>query len=268
MSMWERARIVSIATAMVPGALSRAIAGCGAAGTSVAGAPVAHAGHHEPGQVAALRLTQAPTPRFRVDKYDTEGTYAQVQGPGDLRRVNAALRRIVTSDQAAYTKFARRAAREAGSHARGAYSTYVDAKTTSASTAVVSVLMRAIHLSPGGSHGGEVLSGTVQVPSGQRVGITQPFRDSARALPVLAREFKRAYRAQHPSLAGCLENVSLKPVPSTFRHFALLPHGLAVGFGDYGCTWIIATVPYSPLRPYFNHLGRVLSHAVRRPAVP
>jgi hypothetical protein len=264
--VWKRTGIVSIATAMAAGVLSLAIAGCGAAGKGVAGAPANQVAHRESGQVVALRLTQAPTPRFRVDKYDTEGTYAQVQGPGDLRRVNAALRRIVTSDQAAYTKFARRAARESGRNARGGYATYVDAKTTSASRAVVSVLMRAIHLSPAGSHGGVVVSGTVKVPSGRRVGITQLFSDSARALPVLSREFKRAYRAQHPSLAGCLENVSLKPIPDTFRDFALLPDGLAVGFGDYDCSWIIATVPYSPLRPYFNHLGRMLRHAARRPA--
>src|SRR3954454_7464183 len=203
MSVWKRTGNFSIATAIAASALSLAITGCGAAGKSVTGAPANRVGHHESGKVAALRLTQEQTPRFRVDRYDTEGTYAQVQGPGDLRRVNAALRRIVTSDQAAYTKFARRAAREAGSNARGAYATYVDAKTTSASTAVVSVLMRAIHLVPSGIHGGAVVSGTVQVPSGRRVGITQLFSDSARALPVLSREFKRAYRAQHPSDAGC-----------------------------------------------------------------
>jgi hypothetical protein len=216
--------------------------------------------------VTALRLTKAPTPRFRVAKYDTHGVYAQVDGTGDLRRVNAALRRIITSDQRAYVKSARRAARDSGSSVRGTYGTWVDAGTVSASTIVVSVLMRANRVFPGGTKGGDVVSGTVLVPSGRRIGVTRLFTEPTRALTVLAREFKRAYLRQNPTLAACLDYVRLRPTAENLRHFALLPDGMAVGSGAGICTWVIATVPYDRLRPHFSELARKLIEGVRSPA--
>lgn len=239
-------------------------------------APAADAGDARVGAVdtgsagvTALRLAPATTPRFRVAKYSTEGTYVQVRGAGDLARVNAALRRIVTSDQRAYAKSARRAARHAGSKTRGAYATAVDPRLVSASTLVVSALMPSIHLFPGGMHGGVVLSGTVLVPSGRRVSLTQLFKRPASALPVLAREFKRVYLRDHPPrYSGCVKNQpSLRPSPDNYRHFALLASGLALGFNQIGaCGPLIATVPYARLRPYFGHLGRLLVDGVRSPA--
>jgi hypothetical protein len=219
--------------------------------------------------VTALRLAHATTPRFRVAKYGTEGTYVQVRGASHLARVNAALRRIVTSDQRAYARSARRAARHAGSNARGAYTTEVDPSLVSASTVVVSALMPSIHLVPGGMHGVVVLSGTVLVPSGRRVGLTGLFKRPASALRVLAHEFKRAYLSHHPPrYRGCVTNqASLRPSAYNYRHFALLASGLALGFNEIGpCGSLIATVPYARLRPYFGHLGRRLIQGVRRPA--
>lgn len=193
-----------------------------------------------------------------------------MRGTEDLSRVNAALRRMVTADQRAYARPARRAARQAGRDARGGYETFLHTKLVSASTVVVSVLMPAVHLFPGGTEGGWVLSGTVLVPSGRRVGVTQLFARPAVALPVLAREFKRAFRRQDRSLAGCLSFVGpvLRPTAHNYRNFALLPGGLAVGVAGYGnCERLIATIPYARLRAYFSHSARVLIDGVRRPTV-
>jgi hypothetical protein len=248
--------VVAVALAAIAPAADAGDAGVAAIDTGSAG-------------VTALRLNPATTPRFRVAKYDTEGTYVQVEGEADLARVNAALRRIVTSDQRAYAKSARRAARHAGSNARGAYTTEVDPSLVSASTVVVSALMPSIHLVPGGMHGGVVLSGTVLVPSGRRVGLTRLFKRPASALRVLAREFKRAYLANHPPrYSGCVKNrASLHPSAYNYRHFALVASGLALGIDQTDtCGPLIATIPYDRLRPYVGHLGRRLIDAVRRPA--
>jgi hypothetical protein len=106
----------------------------------------------------------------------------------------------------------------------------------------------------------------VLVPAGRRVGVNQLFTRPAKALPVVAREFRRAYRRQHPSLASCLENVPQRPTARNYGHVALLPGGLAVGSGAAACTWAIGTIPYARLHPYFSHLARRLIHGVRRPA--
>jgi hypothetical protein len=56
-----------------------------------------------PPAVAPLAVVAAPTPHFRVPRYDTSGTYPQVRGDLELRAVNAALRETVLADQSEYT---------------------------------------------------------------------------------------------------------------------------------------------------------------------
>lgn len=253
-----------IATAVTTAVL--AAAGCGGGG-GVGGGARASAVASPVRDAVALRLVEAPTPRFAVPHYETTGTFAQVEGTRDLERVNAALRRIVIDDQRAYEPSAREDAPTTPSELHGYYRTRVDRRLVSASSAVVSVLMPATHLYPGGNHGSVLVSGTVRVPSGRRVRLTELFADPARALPVLAREFDRAFRRQDPSGAVCLnEGPWLHPTAHNYRHFALLEGGLALGFPHLNCRWLIATIPYDRLRPYFNQEGRELVAGVRAPA--
>jgi len=129
--------------------------------------------------------------------------------------------------------------------------------------------MPALHLFPGGTEGGVFVSGTVLVPSGRRIGLMQLFVDPARALPVLASEFKKAFARQGRERGGCVKWVpkALEPTAHNYRHFALLPTALAIGVTGYGnCMQLVATVPYAELRPHFSDLARILIDAVRRPS--
>ncbi len=244
-----------------------ALVGCGGGGD----VPRERAGQDRAGSVVALRLVEAPTPLFDVPNYATKGTFAQVGGADGLDRVNAALRRVVISDQAAYEQSARdagnEAARNAGNELRGSYETSVDPGLVSASSTVVSVLMPSIHRFPGGNHGAVVVSGTVQVPSGRRVGLAELFAEPVRALSVLEREFEESFRRQEPSRAVCLTGWPwLRPTARNYRHFALLEAGMALGFSRGNCQWLIATIPYDRLRPYFSPLAEQLVDGVLAPA--
>jgi len=222
-----------------------------------------------PTTVLRLSVFEAPTPRFPVPRYDTSGTYPQVRrGDIDLRAVNAALRRVVLEDQQRYSPSARAAAKVAGKDARGVYQTSVDRRLLSASTVVVSVLMPAIELYPGGTEGSGWVAGTVRVPSGAAVTLTDLFVRPAQALPVLAREWKAQLRRTTPRRWVCVTQLPslLRPSTSNYRNFALIPRGLAVGIhGHASCAGFQATVPYASLRPYLSKLGLRLVSGVRPP---
>ena len=218
-------------------------------------------------KASALTVYEAPTPRFRVPRYNTSGTYPQVRRDDiDLRAVNAALRRVVLEDQQRYAPSARAAAKVAGKNAWGVYQTSVDRRLLSASTVVVSVLMPATELYPGGTEGSGWVAGTVRVPSGAGVRLTDLFARPARALPVLAREWKAQFRRTNPRMWVCVTQLPsvVSPSASNYRYFALLPQGLAVGFyGHASCAGFQATVPYARLRPYLSRLGATLIAGVR-----
>jgi hypothetical protein len=217
-----------------------------------------------------LALVTAPTPRLRVARYDTSGTLAQVRGGNlDLRKVNAALRAAVLADQREFAPFARRGAIGTAKRYRGVYRTVVDRRFASASTVVVSALMPAIEQFPGGSLGNGWVAATVRVPSGTPVAISDLFADPSRGVRVLAAEWKTRFRRASPDAWPCvrLHPSSYRPVPRNYRHFALTPRGVVVGFWqEAACNRLQATVPYSVLRPYLSGLGSRLIAGVRPPS--
>jgi hypothetical protein len=220
-----------------------------------------------PTKASALTVYEAPTPRFQVPRYDTSGTYPQVRRDDvDLRAVNAALRRVVLEDQQRYAPSARALAKVAGEHAVGVYQTSVDRRLLSASTVVVSALMPATELNPGGTEGDGWVAGTIRVPSRAAVRLTDLFARPAQALPVLAREWKAQFRRTTPRRWVCVTQLPslLLPSASNYRNFALIPRGLAVGIhGHASCAGLQATVPYARLRPYLSKLGERLITGVR-----
>jgi hypothetical protein len=221
------------------------------------------------GQASPLVVVEAPTPPLRVPRYDTEGTFPQVRDGGiDLAAVNRALRLAVLSDQREYAPDARRYSRGTARRYRGVYRTTVDRRLLSASTVVVSALMPATKLYPGGNQGRTWVAATVRVPSGQPVRIIDLFAKPERGLRVLAREWKARLRRTRPELWPCvtLTPADYRPTARNYRLFALTVGGLAVGFWQApACDRLHATVPYAALRPHLSELGKTLVAGVRRP---
>lgn len=211
-----------------------------------------------------LRIVSAPTPRFRVARYDTEGTYVQVRDRSlDLSRVNAALRQAILADQRAYAPSARRYATDAQRY-RGVYATSVDRRLLSASTVVVSALMPAVKLYPGGNEGRGWVSATVRVPSAKAVQITDLFARPTRGLRALALAWKARIRGT--PVAACVRIIpsSFRPTAHNYRFFALTARGLAIGFWQPpACDRLHATIPYAVLRPHFSELGATLIRGVQ-----
>jgi hypothetical protein len=216
-----------------------------------------------------LKVFPARTPRFRVPRYDTRGTYPQVRGKNlDLARVNAALRRAIIADQMRYAPFARDAVRIKNDY-RGLYETSVERSLLSASSVVVSALMPATELYPGGSLGKGWLATTVLVPSGRRIHINDLFVNPARALPVLANAWKEQLRRTNADSWECVAQHAsdYAPVASNYQYFALTERGLAVGFWqEPACNRLYAIVRYPTLRPYLSALGSKVVAGVRPPA--
>jgi hypothetical protein len=227
-----------------------------------------HQTRHAVEGTAPITVVEASTPTFRVPRYATSGTYPQARGSDlDLRKVDAALHEAVLADQRAYAPDARKAARMPNPY-RGVYRTSVDRRLLSASTVVVSALLPATELYPGGSLGKGWLAMTVRVPSGAPVRIGQLFTDSTRGLRVLADAWKAQFRRVNPDAWQCvrLHLRDYRPAPSNYRYFALTSRGIAVGFWqEPACNRLQATVPYTLLRPYLSSLGKQLVDGVRRP---
>ncbi len=232
----------------------------------------------------ALTVWEAATPRLKVRRYDTSGTYPQVRGSRvDLIAVNSALRRAVLRAQQRYAREARRELAEVPSpkEYRGVYQTWPKARLMSASTVVVSALVPVLELYPGGDDGGTWLSVTVRVPSGAPVGLRDLFAKPSQGLSVLAKAVKKEVMSSNACVRQSFRNAlvpanradmayGFDPTASNYRYFALTASGLAIGFplGQVGappCNRVETTAPYDVVRPYLSRLGEELVAGVRRP---
>jgi hypothetical protein len=217
--------------------------------------------------ISPLAVTEARTPRLRVPRYDTTGTYPQVRDAVDLQAVNAALRRAVLADQREYTPYARREKPRVSYPDHGVYRTAIDRKYVSASTAVVSALIPLTREVFPGQHDGDGWLGvTVRVPSGTRVTITDLFAKPRQGLRVLATAWTT--RIRRTSGRPCLRIYAshYSPTVSNYRAFALTPAGVSVGSWEHAaCYRLVATIPYAVLRPYLSKLGATLVAGVRKP---
>ena len=219
--------------------------------------------------VSPLTLTTVPTPPFRIPRYDTSGSIPQVYAAGvDLVKVNTALRELVLADQRSYAPNARASAKVTGARCRGTYKVVTDRALVSASTVVASALLATTELYPCGNDGEGWLAVTVNVPSGKQVALSQLFRDAeGEGIPKLGVAWFRVVARANDWRLGCVvANLrDFEPSLRNYRHFALTPRGLAVGF-DYepACGRIEAVVPYADLRPYLSGLGKRLVAAVRQ----
>ncbi len=204
-------------------------------------------------QPSPLGVVSVVTPRFRVARFETAGTYPRFRDAKvELQGVNRALRDAILADQRAFEPIARRHA------GHGYYETELDRTLISASSVVVSVLIpraRALLPLPPGSDGWLAL--TLRVPSGKRVALPELFARRAQAMRILdakirSDRFFDASVRRHP--AAALRN----------NWFAVLPSGLAVGVVG-AARQDEVVVPYRALRPYLSRLGLTLVAGARWP---
>ena len=226
--------------------------------------------------VSPLAVSRQKTPRLRLRRYDTRGTYPTVSGADGLDVVNAAILAAVRRDQAEFAARAREEPAPATERYRGLYETDPPAYA-SASTRVASFLIPVRELFPGGNDGNMWMATTVRVPSGEAVTLTDLFADRARALRAIAREARHGVvtssrcvaRSLADPIVGHLHARRLRPLARNYRQFALAPEGLAFGFYQAQiaappCGRISTLVPYDVVRPHLNEDGRALVAGVRR----
>jgi hypothetical protein len=247
-----RSRLILSAVAV---GLSGAVCG----GAASAGPRDAHA-------VSPLAIVQVPTPPLLAPGFVTRGRYPQLAGGSvDLRAVNAAVRAAVLADQRAYLAGTRpvraylnRRRPPAGGW-RGVYRTDLDLRLASASTVVVSALLRR-RAALFRYRDDRWLPITIQVPSGREVAIADLFADPVQG----RRAFAAAWRVEMRR-RGHGRCVDLYDAYETGA-FALTPGGLAVGVDAAGfCGPLRVTLRYAVLRPYLGALGRELIEGVRPP---
>lgn len=232
--------------------------------------------------VFPVLLSNVKMPPIPLSHYRTVGTYPRVSSPDiDLSSVNARLRTAILDDERRFARTALRAKTRLPPALRssfGSYETAPDAALISASSVVVSALIPILRLYSIGNDGAGWLAVTVDVRTGQRVGLAQLLRDRSSGLVVVA----RAVRAQLLSTNICVRNAfkdrvngklfasGLNAMPSNYEYFALTEHGLAIGFpvgqlAGPSCGRVEVTVPYALLRPSLSRLGAELVAGVRRP---
>jgi hypothetical protein len=216
--------------------------------------------------VSPLAIVEVATPRLLAPGFVTAGTYPKLTGGSvELQAVNAALRAAVLADQRAYVSGARAVRaylnryRPPAGGWRGVYRTDIDLRLVSASTVVVSALLRrraALYR----YRDDRWLPITIQVPSGNEVEISDLFADPVRGRVAFAEAWRAEMRRQ-----GHGRCVDLYDAYETGA-FALTADGLAVGVDEAGfCGPLRVTLSYRRLRQYLSTFGRELIAGVRRP---
>jgi hypothetical protein len=118
----------------------------------------------------------------------------------------------------------------------------------------VSALLPATREAFPGQPGGDGWLGlTVEVPTGRRVEISNLFGNPDRGVRALAAAWKERIRRTEGRACLRIYAVAYTPTVAHYRNFALTPHGIAVGSTEIAaCYRLVATVPYTTLRPYFS----------------
>ena len=194
-----------------------------------------------------------------------------------LAKVNAELVKVLRHEQRSYARVAR-------AHARryppprmyrdtGIFDMSPRRDLISASTVVVSAMIAERALLPAGNDGDGWQSVTVPVATGAPIAITDLFarpRQGLRALSTAARKHLLATnRCVRDEQRQGFPRWGFAPTPHHYRHFALTPSGLAIGFdlADVAapfCGRSVTVVPYAEVRPYLSNLGAKLVAGVRR----
>jgi len=205
-----------------------------------------------------------PDPPFGQG-FTTDGNYIQVSGMDGLGAVNAILKNLIVQDQ------------QNDQTTNQDYMTQCRNKTTdcwyssgsrvgqlflSASSSVVSVLIPT-DVSYGGVSNESWVSATLSTQTAQPITFADLFSDSSQALVAISDAAQAELLATNQCVAEDPNTLSqgLDPTnPDNFKHFAISPSGLSIGFDRYqlgigACGGPSVTIPWSQLQSYLSSNG-------------
>jgi Protein of unknown function (DUF3298) len=202
-----------------------------------------------------------PDPPFGQG-FTTEGNYVQVSGINGLEAVNAVLKNLIVQDQ------------QNDQTTNPDYMTQCRNKTAdcwydsgsvegqliiSASSSVVSVLMPT-NVNYGGVNNESWVSATLSTQTAQPITFADLFSDTSQALVAISNAAQAELLARNECLPTDYNmlNQGLDPTnPDNFRHYAISPSGLTIGFDRYqlgigACGGPSVTIPWSQLHSYLS----------------
>jgi hypothetical protein len=193
---------------------------------------------HEPRPASAgaseFSRVLVPIPEYGPG-FTSSGEYIQISGPGNLQRVNDALRNVVLDDMGR-VRSAAPLEPLGKDEFPGEYGIYGAQADAAVNASIVSVLIPASLGYPGGgSVGGYWLSATLRVPSAESVDIADLFNDPASAFTHLGQLILSEMRAD-PCLSSDMDLLPPSVEWDTaepYRNYALSADGLILGFDKY-----------------------------------
>jgi len=205
-----------------------------------------------------------PDPPFGQG-FTTDGDYVQVSGINGLEAVNAVLKNLIVQDQQkdqttnqdyiSQCRITQGCSYDSGSAEGQLF--------ISASSSVVSVLMPT-NVNYGGVNNESWVSATLSTQTARPITYANLFSDTSQALVAIS----DAARAELLATNNCVTadpnalNQGLDPTnPNNFKHYAISPSGLTIGFDRYqlgigACGGPSVTIPWSQLQSYLSLDGK------------
>lgn len=202
-----------------------------------------------------------PDPPFGQG-FTTDGNYVQVSGIDGLGAVNAMLKNLIVqdqqNDQTTNPDYMTQCRNKTADCWYGSGST-VGQLSISASSSVVSVLIPT-NVNYGGVSNESWVSATISTQTTQPITFADLFSDTSQALVAISDAAREELLATNECVSEDLNalNQGLDPTnPDNFKHYAISPSGLSIGFDRYqlgigACGGPSVTIPWSQLQSYLS----------------
>ncbi len=228
--------------------------------------------------VSSLTVTEGTLPNIDLTGYSTLGGFPILEGSDpSVMRANKLIYQLIVNSENQFKQNALAQPLPPPTSLAGIYQTGVEPGFISATTVTVSVLISLTARLVGGNDGDGWLSITIEMATGQIVGISSIFSNPETGLKVLAKAVQDSVLRNNACIRNATSakdgfgSIALRGFASqvdNYKDFALTNTGLAVGFpngqvGPDGCGKIETTVPYSLLKGYFSPLGNLLESGLK-----
>lgn len=238
--------------------------------------------------VKKLSWDKSPIPEFGLNFY-TDGQYPIFSGAAGLNKPNEAIKKLFLQSEEQSRTAAKDILQRAGKTVDDIdpksaqyngyrYVIYLGKSTISASSKIISVLAPTI-LAAGGVNNESWLSETLTVPSASTIELVDLFNEPREAMKAirsivikanpcdLSRKEREKYFESGFSAALSIDkskttkHTTAYTTPVAYRHFALTPQGLHIGFDRYQigygvCGGPSVTISWPELSSYLNDNGK------------
>jgi Protein of unknown function (DUF3298) len=214
-----------------------------------------------------------PDPPFGQG-FTTDGDYVQVSGMTGLEAVNSVLKNLIVqdqqNDQTTNPDYMTQCKNKTADFWYGSGST-VGQLTISTSSSVVSVLIPT-NVNYGGVNNESWASATLLTQTSQPITYADLFSDTSQALVTISNAARAGLLATNECVAEDLNALDqgLDPTnPDNFKHYAISPSGLSIGFDRYqlgigACGAPSVTIPWSLLQSFLSLYGRQTVSQLRK----